>query len=90
MSKESYIRGFCKAAEAAGVDPRELAKYASAQALAQRSANLAAMKNELRPMLKENMKGSRMGETRKFSPKLQKKVNAFIEAGGDMSTFNNL
>jgi len=28
MSKESYIRGFCKAAEAAGVDPSALAKYA--------------------------------------------------------------
>ena len=28
MSRESYIRGFCKAAEAAGVDPVELAKYA--------------------------------------------------------------
>lgn len=29
MSKESYIRGFCKAAEAAGVDPQALAKYAT-------------------------------------------------------------
>jgi hypothetical protein len=29
MSKESYARGFCKAAEAAGVDPVALAKYAS-------------------------------------------------------------
>lgn len=29
MSKESYIRGFCKAAEAAGVDPKELAKFAA-------------------------------------------------------------
>ena len=28
MSKESYARGFCKAAEAAGVDPVALAKYA--------------------------------------------------------------
>lgn len=28
MSKESYARGFCKAAEAAGVDPTALAKYA--------------------------------------------------------------
>jgi len=28
MSKESYIRGFCKAAEAAGVDPVFLAKFA--------------------------------------------------------------
>lgn len=28
MSKESYIRGFCKAAEAAGVDPVALAKFA--------------------------------------------------------------
>ena len=28
MSKESYVRGFCKAAEAAGVDPVALAKYA--------------------------------------------------------------
>jgi len=28
MSKESYIRGFCKAAEAAGADPVALAKYA--------------------------------------------------------------
>ena len=27
MSRESYIRGFCKAAEAAGVDPRALAKF---------------------------------------------------------------
>lgn len=30
MSKESYIRGFCKAAEAAGVDPVGLAKFADA------------------------------------------------------------
>lgn len=28
MSKESYVRGFCKAAEAAGVDPVSLIKYA--------------------------------------------------------------
>lgn len=28
MSKESYVRGFCKAAAAAGVDPAVLAKYA--------------------------------------------------------------
>ena len=28
MSRESYIRGFCKAAEARGVDPQELAKFA--------------------------------------------------------------
>jgi hypothetical protein len=28
MSKESYIRGFCKAAAAAGVNPVALAKYA--------------------------------------------------------------
>lgn len=28
MSKESYIRGFCKAAEAHGVDPQALAKFA--------------------------------------------------------------
>ena len=28
MSKESYARGFCKAAEAAGIDPVHLAKYA--------------------------------------------------------------
>ena len=28
MSKESYIRGFCKAAEARGVDPQVLAKFA--------------------------------------------------------------
>ena len=29
MSKESYARGFCKAAAAAGVDPVELIKYAA-------------------------------------------------------------
>ena len=29
MSKESYARGFCKAAAAAGVDPVALAKYAA-------------------------------------------------------------
>ena len=29
MSKESYARGFCKAAEDAGVDPTALAKYAA-------------------------------------------------------------
>jgi hypothetical protein len=28
MSKESYARGFCKVAEAAGVDPVALAKFA--------------------------------------------------------------
>lgn len=31
MSKESYIRGFCKAAEAHGVDPQALAKLASGE-----------------------------------------------------------
>ena len=29
MSKESYVRGFCKVAEAYGVNPVELAKYAA-------------------------------------------------------------
>ena len=29
MSKESYIRGFCKAAESHGVNPVQLAKYAA-------------------------------------------------------------
>lgn len=29
MSKESYIRGFCKAAEAHGINPVQLAKYAA-------------------------------------------------------------
>ena len=29
MSKESYVRGFCKTAEAAGVDPQALAKFAA-------------------------------------------------------------
>lgn len=29
MSRESYIRGFCKVAEAHGVDPVQLAKYAA-------------------------------------------------------------
>ena len=29
MSKESYARGFCKAAEAAGIDPVQLAKFAA-------------------------------------------------------------
>ena len=33
MSKESYIRGFCKAAEAHGVDPVRLAKFAAAKRL---------------------------------------------------------
>ena len=28
MSKESYVRGFCKAAETVGVNPVALAKYA--------------------------------------------------------------
>ena len=31
MSKESYIRGFCKAAEAHGVDPQALAKFAAGE-----------------------------------------------------------
>ena len=31
MSRESYARGFCKAAEAAGVDPKALAKFAQAK-----------------------------------------------------------
>jgi len=29
MSKESYIRGFCKVAEAHGIDPVQLAKFAA-------------------------------------------------------------
>ena len=33
MSKESYARGFCKAAEAAGVDPEVLAKFAQTNAI---------------------------------------------------------
>lgn len=31
MSKQSYIRGFCKAAEANGVDPQALAKFAAGE-----------------------------------------------------------
>ena len=31
MSKESYIRGFCKAAEAHGIDPQALAKFAAGE-----------------------------------------------------------
>ena len=31
MSKESYIRGFCKAADAHGVDPQALAKFAAGE-----------------------------------------------------------
>ena len=31
MSKQSYIRGFCKAAEAYGVDPQALAKFAAGE-----------------------------------------------------------
>jgi len=33
MSKESYVRGFCKAAEAAGADPQALAKFATTGAV---------------------------------------------------------
>jgi hypothetical protein len=33
MSKESYIRGFCKVAEAAGVDPKALARFAEGKEL---------------------------------------------------------
>ena len=29
MSKESYARGFCKVAEAHGIDPMQLAKHAA-------------------------------------------------------------
>lgn len=45
MSKESYIRGFCKAAAAAGVDPQALVKFAepkyktNGKALVQRPFN---------------------------------------------------
>ena len=43
MSKESYARGFCKAAEAHGVDPTQLAKYAvDASLLAGKSQQNAA------------------------------------------------
>jgi len=90
MSRESYIRGFCKTAMAAGLDPCALAKYASAYELAQSSANLAAMENELRPMLKQFMEGSNQGEVRNFPPQLQEKVDAYIAAGGDMSKFDRL
>ena len=33
MSKESYVRGFCKAAEEHGVDPVQLAKFATTGAV---------------------------------------------------------
>lgn len=33
MSKESYARGFCKAAAAAGVDPVRLAKFAAGEGI---------------------------------------------------------
>lgn len=51
MSKESYARGFCKAAEAAGVDPVALAeftKYASPLGLLAKAMRGPSIRNALR------------------------------------------
>ena len=88
MSRESYARGFCKAAEAAGVDPQALAKYATnASIQAQRSANRAALRARIIPKMNALFKGSKPGETRHFSsvPGLQEDVDRFRSMGGDIN-----
>ena len=84
MSKESYARGFCKAAEAAGVDPQALAKYAAQNAAmqAKTNANLMMMRQKIKPMIAKLMKGARNGETRMNSPELQRHIDAYLQAGG--------
>ena len=82
MSKESYIRGFCKAAEAAGVDPGALAKYAadtSGAIMAQQKSLMADIgelfNKEVGPQLG-------IGKTVHFSPGLQKLVSKYQSAYG--------
>lgn len=89
MSRESYARGFCKAAAAAGVDPVALAKYAqesmgamkAAQANAQQTADGALIKREMKPV-NDRLRMSPKGTTVKFSPNLQKLVLAYQQKYG--------
>lgn len=67
MSKESYIRGFCKAAEAAGVDPKALVEYSQQQLpmssysqrrIAELRARAAKLKSATSPSVTTNANGS--------------------------------
>ena len=90
MSRESYARGFCKAAEVAGVDPQALAKYAAQNAAlqAKTNANLMMMRQKIKPMIAKLMKGTRKDETRMNTPELQKHVNEYLRAGGKAEDLN--
>lgn len=57
-------------------------KTANAVVQAQNSASRAAMKAEILPHMNALMKGAKQGETRKFSPALQKMVDKYLAAGG--------
>lgn len=83
MSKESYARGFCKAAAAAGVDPVALAKYAQYRTTGR----------DLRQMHSESaeLDDPYLGEMRKYykrlhpeSAELDLPVRAPAEVASDM------
>ena len=68
MSKESYARGFCKAAEAAGVNPEALAKFAQqykTDGYAPREARFAPVKGEIPAY---NSRGSYLYDWRIHNP----------------------
>ena len=72
MSKESYIRGFCKAAETAGVDPKALAKFAQ--------QGVAALENQAKAEMARQR--TRPGTTTMLSPKMQQLLQKLQAAKG--------
>lgn len=86
MSKESFARGWVKAAEAAGVDPVFLAKFTNCKVAqsAQQSADLAALRQKFAPV-SAKLKSSPKGTTVQWTPDQIAAFNAYRKKHGDIS-----
>lgn len=79
-----FIMGFCKAAEEHSVDPADLAEMiASAQGTAQRSADLAALRQTF-TSVSDKLKTSPQGTTVDFTPEQVAALEAFRKKYGDV------
>ena len=83
MRRESYARGFCKAAEAAGVDPQALAKYAAQNAAmqAKTNADITALENQAKTEMNKTPPPG-VGRTAMFAPKMQQIIKRLEAAKG--------
>ena len=81
---EFFIMGFCKAAEEHSVDPADLAEMiASAQGTAQRSADLAALRQTF-TSVSDKLKTSPQGTNVDFTPEQVAALEAFRKKYGDV------